>query len=138
MSVLTDPGRGEADLTSPVHDDDEIRAMQRAIPTLFARWGLTDAEAAVLLGGVSTKTVQRWREGSFGRVGRDLADRMSTLLGIHKALRLVFADPARGYAWVRKPNAAFDEASALEVMMRGGLEDLLRVRRYLDSVRGGW
>ncbi|RMF34518.1 MAG: DUF2384 domain-containing protein [Alphaproteobacteria bacterium] len=112
--------------------------MQRAIPALFARWGLTDAEAAILLGGISTKTVQRWRDGAFGRVGRDLADRMSNILGIHKALRLIFTDPARGYAWIRKPNTAFGGASALEIMLGGGLEDLLRVRRYLDSARGGW
>lgn len=138
MVALTSPGEGGIDFSSPAHDDAEIRAMQRAIPTLFALWGLTDAEAAILLGGVSTKTVQRWREGAFGRVGRDLADRMSNILGIHKALRLMFSDPVRGYAWIRKPNAAFGGASALEIMLGGGLEDLLRVRRYLDSARGGW
>lgn len=138
MTALTDPREDGFDLSSPDHGDDETRAMQRAIPVLFARWELTDAEAAILLGGVSTKTVQRWREGAFGRVGRDLADRMSNILGIHKALRLVFVDPARGYNWIRKSNDAFGGASALEIMLRGGLEDILRVRRYLDSVRGGW
>ena len=138
MTALTTPDAGGIDLTAPTHDADEIAAMKRALPVLFARWGLTDAEAATLLGGLSTKTLQRWRDGAGGRVGRDLADRMSNLLGIHKALRLIFADPARGYAWIRKPNAAFDGASALEVMLRGGMEDILRVRRYLDSVRGGW
>jgi Protein of unknown function (DUF2384) len=138
MIAIANPRDDGFDLSSPDHGDDEIRAMQRAIPVLFARWGLTDAEAAILLGGVSTKTVQRWREGTFGRVGRDLADRMSNILGIHKALRLVFVDPARGYAWIRKSNAAFAGSSALGTMLNGGLENILRVRRYLDSVRGGW
>ncbi|MFO7854237.1 MAG: MbcA/ParS/Xre antitoxin family protein [Paracoccaceae bacterium] len=138
MSVLAKSDEDGVDLSTPVHGDEEIRAMQRAIPALFARWEITDAQAAILLGGVSTKTVQRWRDGAFGRAGRDLADRMSHILGIHKALRLLFADPARGYAWIRKPNAAFGGVSALEVMLRGGMEDLQRVRRYLDSARGGW
>lgn len=113
--------------------------MQRAVLALMARWGVRDEDAARLLGGLSVKTYRRWRGGEYGRVGRDLADRMSHLLGIHKALRILFEDPARGYAWISAPNAAFGGRSALEVMVQGGgMEDIRRVRRYLDSARGGW
>jgi len=113
-------------------------AMQRSILNLFERWQLTDAEAAILLGDISTRTLGRWRKSDLGRVPRDLAERLSNLLGIHKALRLVFAEPQRGYAWVRKPNRDFGGHSALDVMLQGSLTDILRVRRYLDSLRGGW
>jgi hypothetical protein len=58
-------------------------------------------------------------------------------MGIHKALRIIFAEPARGYAWVRAPNAAFGGRSAAEVMLGGDFTDLMRVRRYLDAERGG-
>ena len=72
---------------------DELAAMQRAVLNLFERWGLTDQQAAVLLGGVSTKSLSRWRKGQLGRPGIDLGDRLSHLLGIHKALRITFSDP---------------------------------------------
>ena len=42
------------------------------------------------------------------------------------------------YAWIKAPNQAFDGGSALAVMLKGELTDLMRVRRYLDAARGGW
>jgi hypothetical protein len=59
-------------------------------------------------------------------------------MGIHKALRYLFTEPARGYAWIRKPNEAFAGQSALDVMMRGEITDLIDLRSYLDAERGGW
>ena len=59
-------------------------------------------------------------------------------MGIHKALRYLFADPARGYAWVRKPNAALAGQSALDVMLRGEISDLIDLRAWLDAERGAW
>jgi len=59
-------------------------------------------------------------------------------MGIHKALRIIFLESARGYAWIRAANAAFGGVRALEVMLGGELTDIMRVRRYLDAERGGW
>jgi len=36
-----------------------------------------------------------------------------------------------------RPNDFFDGESALEVMLRGGMADILAVRQYLDAQRGG-
>ncbi len=116
----------------------EIQATQRAIIRLFDHWGVTDAEASVLLGDLSPRTFQRWKAGQLGRVGIDLVTRMSNLLGIHKALRLLFDDAARGYRWIHAANAAFGGKSALAVMLAGQITDLMRVRRYLDAQRGQW
>jgi Protein of unknown function (DUF2384) len=118
--------------------DAEAQAMQRAMIRLFDHWGVTDAEGSVLLGDVSPRTFQRWKVGHYGRAGVDLVARMSNLLGIHKALRLLFSDPERGYRWVRAANDAFAGRSALEVMLGGQITDLMRVRRYLDAQRGQW
>lgn len=116
----------------------EIEAMQRAVIALFARWGVSDAEAGTILGDISAKTFRRWKAGETGRVNRDLADRLSLLLGVHKALRMIYADPQRGYDWMRRPNAVFGGISPLALLLRGGMEDIIRLRRYLDSARGGW
>ena len=116
---------------------EELQAMQRTIINLFAKWEINDAQAAILLGNIAPRTFQRWKEGSYGRVGPDLAARMSNLLGIHKALRLLFSDPERGYGWIKRQSVTLG-ASALEVMLRGQLTDIMRIRRYLDSQRGQW
>ncbi len=116
----------------------EKQAMQRAVIALFDHWGLTDAEASTLLGDISARTFQRWKQGQLGRVGNDLAARLSNLIGIHKALRLLFAEKARGYGWIKRPNATFGGKSALAIMLGGQLTDLMRVRRYLDAQRSPW
>lgn len=120
------------------YSQDELHAMQRAVIALFAKWNVSDVDAAVILGGLAPKTFRRWKVGDYGRVNRDLADRMSNLLGIHKALRIIFSEPVRGYEWVQADNKAFAGKSALTVLKQGGMEDIIRIRRYLDSLRGGW
>ena len=44
---------------------------------------------------------------------------------------------SRGEQWLGRPNSFFDGRSALEVMLQGGVADILRVRQYLDAQRGG-
>jgi hypothetical protein len=117
---------------------EEAQAMQRAIIRLFDHWGITDHEASVLLGDLSPRTYQRWKAGQYGRAGVDIVTRMSNLIGIHKALRLLFTDPARGYGWVRASNSTFGGKSALAIMFGGQITDIMRVRRYLDAQRGAW
>ena len=117
--------------------DEEAAAMFRAVLTLFRLWGVTDDQAATIL-DLNKRTYARWKAGDLGRIGRDGKARLSNLIGIHKALRIVFRDPARGYDWIKAPNEAFDRSSALNVMLGGELTDLMRVRRYLDAERGAW
>ena len=118
--------------------DEEAAAMFRAAARLFRLWGVTDDQAAALLDLPPRTWARRKAGGSGGRVDRDGKARLSNLLGIHKALRIVFREPERGYRWIKAPNAAFGGRSALDVMLGGELTDLMRVRRYLDAERGGW
>lgn len=122
---------------APEISDAEGEAMARAVVNLFAKWDITDAQASILLGGLSPRTWARWKVGTIGRVPRDLKARLSNLMGIHKALRIVFTEAERAYGWVKRPNEAFGGASGLDVMLGGELTDIMRVRRYLDNVRGG-
>ncbi|GHC15655.1 MULTISPECIES: MbcA/ParS/Xre antitoxin family protein [Gemmobacter] len=132
--ITTTPARSD----SPVITEAEAGALARATVNLFRAWALSDAEARVLLGGMAARTWARWKEGEAGRIDRDLRMRMAHLMGIHKGLRYLFRDPARGYAWLRKPNAAFDGLSALDLMLRGELSDLALMREWLDAERGAW
>ena len=116
--------------------DDEAVAGARAVVRLFGHWELTDAQARILLGGMSGTTYTRWKRGEFGRIATDLKARLSTLLGIHKALRILYTENDRGYRWISAANAHFDNASPLDVMLNGQISDLSRVRDYLDAARG--
>ena len=117
--------------------DGEAAAMFRAALNLFRLWGVTDEEAATLL-DMPVRSYRRWKAGAPGRINRDGKARLSNIMGIHKALRIIFREPQRAYAWIKKPNAALAGRSALSVMLGGELTDLMRVRRYLDAERGAW
>ena len=115
----------------------EAAAMFRAALNLFAKWELTDEQAATLL-DMPVRSYRRWKAEGPGRISRDGRARLSNLMGIHKALRIIFSEPQRGYAWIRTGNTTFAGTSALDVMLGGELTDIMRVRRYLDAERGGW
>ena len=117
--------------------DQEGAAMFRAVVNLFRLWDVMDAEAATLL-DMPVRTYARWKADGPQRLGRDGKARLSNLMGIHKALRIIFREPQRGYDWVRRLYALFGGKSALDVMLGGDLTDLMRVRRTLDAERGLW
>ena len=117
--------------------DDEAAAMFRASLNLFRHWDITDQQAASLL-DLRVRTYGRWKTGDVGRITRDVKARLSNIMGIHKALRIIFSEPQRAYAWIKAPNTAFDGRTALNIMLGGELTDLMRVRHYLDAERGGW
>jgi hypothetical protein len=119
----------------PAITDAESAVLARTTVNLFRAWQLSDIEARTLLGDMAQRTWARWKDGGIGRIDRDLRARMAILMGIHKGLRLLFTEPARGYAWIRKPNSAFAGHSALDVMMRGEIIDLIDLRAYLDAER---
>lgn len=111
---------------APNLTETEALASARAVTTLFQRWQLIDEEARDLLGGVTAETWSAWKSGTFGPVSPELGVRLSHLLGVHKALRLIFAgDEKRVYGWVRLGNAAFGGLPALLVMREGDASRLL-------------
>lgn len=112
-------------------------AAKRAFFRIMEAWGVDDADARVLLGGPSRSTFYNYKRGQGGALSADTLERVSYLLGIYKALQLLFTQPSQADAWMRKPNAAFGGKSALERALAGKVVDLASVRSYLDAVRGG-
>lgn len=112
---------------------EETTAAARAVVALFGKWKLSDAEACEILGGISQRTWSRWKAGHLDRISRDLATRLGMLLCIHTALRVMFVDKERGYAWVSRPNDVYDGRSPVEVMADGSMFSLARVCNYVTA-----
>ena len=111
----------------------------RIVVALLEHWGLNPADQASLLGlsAQSRSTVARYRKGEPLADSADLLARAGHLLGIHKALRIMFPhDLELAYRWVGTPNRRFGDVAPLEIMKKHGYEGILAVRRYLDFERG--
>ena len=122
-------------------DKRQAQAALRAFFALGKKWGLTRKQGITLLGGPPPSTYHNWKNLKVTSLNHDTLERISYLLGIHKALRIIFSrNPESVYAWVRKKNEHpfFSGQSALDKMLSGNLSDLFLVRRFLDSQRGGW
>ena len=111
-------------------------AVKRAFFRIMDAWSLRDADAQVLLGRPSRTTFYAWKKGEGGKLSHDTLERVSYVLGIYKALQLLFPNSSQADAWMKKPNAVFGGRSALEHALGGRVIDLAHVRQYLDFVRG--
>jgi transcriptional regulator with XRE-family HTH domain len=108
------------------------------VVALLDHWKLPLNDQAALLGlsAQSRSTIARYRRGEPFGDNADLLARAGHLLGIHKALRIMFPhDRDLAYRWVSAPNRRFGSRAPLEIMKQG-FEGLLAVRRYLDFERG--
>jgi uncharacterized protein (DUF2384 family) len=113
----------------------------RAFDKIAAAWQMDVAEQRAALGGVSRQTIYNWREHpDRARLSDDQLDRISCLLGIYKALHILFTRPEQADSWVRRSNSAvpFGGRPAADLLFGGRMLDLIRVRRYLDGARGAW
>jgi hypothetical protein len=110
----------------------------RAFFKLAERWKLRVADQRKLLGDPPESTFYKWKRERDGALSRDTLERISYLLGIFKALAILFPQRDRADAWLRRPNDAptFGGQSALERMLSGNVADLYVVRQYLDAQRG--
>lgn len=110
----------------------------KAFLAIVARWGLSNSEAAALL-GVSDSTWDRIKKGTWGQpLSQDQMTRASAAIGVYKGLHLLFAD-SMADRWPKLPNrgSIFQRLSPVDAMIEGGIPAMLETRRYVDAVRGG-
>lgn len=122
----------------------DLKAMMPTGLRVFSRiadqWNLSSKERITLL-GTSPSTYHKWmNDPQHAHPSRDTIERISHVLGIYAALKILLPNAEAAKGWVRKPNAAptFGGESALSRMLGGNVSDLYVVRQYLDAVRGGW
>ena len=101
------------------------------------KWQLNSEQERTLL-GTTPATFYRWKKNKTGSLNQDTIERISYVLGIYKALRILLPTETAANQWIMKPNNAslFGGKSALDKLMAGRVIDLADVRRYLDAERG--
>lgn len=142
-SIATPSGRPSAERLDQLPPEDRATlgaAGFRTFIQIANAWELGIADRVRLLGDIAESTYHKWRSGKIGELSRDQLERLSLLLGIYKALRLIFSDEETGTRWLKGDNndAPFAPNSPLRYMLNGSINDLYEVRRYLDAWRGGW
>lgn len=110
----------------------------KAFFNMMDRWQVRDEDARALLGGVSNGPFYEMKRDRERLLDQDRLLRVSYLVGIFKALNILYSEPLAD-AWVLRPNTnpLFAGETPLAYMIRGGLPALQAVRRLLDARRAG-
>lgn len=134
----TPPDQRLPNLADPADRRRLTPAALRGFLRLAEIWGLDAAKATALLGDISERSWYRLRRQQGEMLSQDMLMRISLLVGIYKALHLLFSEPLAN-DWVRLDNSGplFAGQAPMEFMIRGGIPAMLRVRQHLDALRGG-
>ncbi len=143
MALLQQPLAGFSTDTATDLSNKEVqqRLSRAAVPAFFKlvqAWKVRDEAARQLLGGLSNGVYYQLKRGHKKTLDQDKLTRISLLIGIFKALNILYSRKLAD-AWINLPNAnpMFEGESPLAYMIRGGVPALLRVRQLLDARRGG-
>jgi len=112
----------------------------RSFFNIADRWSLSVNERRALLGWPATSTYHKYKSGNTGTLSYDTLCRISLVLGVFKALHILYPDPGLADRWIKLPNAnpMFGGKPPIDFVTGGDMDALYRVRRLLDARRGGW
>ncbi|MCW5589383.1 MAG: DUF2384 domain-containing protein [Legionellales bacterium] len=130
----------QAHNVNPNLDPDEAKKVFKVVVNILEKWHATLEEKLILLGLKKSTYFKYQKDPQSIKVNQDFLERLSYILNIHSALRILFSHPDSVYGWVRKPNDApfFNGHSAMEIMLQGRVVDLWAVASRLNAERGGW
>jgi len=122
--------------------DDEKAKGQVALKGFFnicREWDCAQEEMMQMLGGVSRSTLAKYQKLPHVKLSRDTLERISYILGIYKALMVMYPTAERANRRVRLETSEppFLGASALDFMAQGSMKHLMETRRYFDAKRAG-
>jgi uncharacterized protein (DUF2384 family) len=141
LSAVPDIGLDTRKLPDLANPATRARLSSPAISAFFAivdKWELRSEDAMALLGGASHGRYYELKKNRKGLLSQDELTRISLVIGIFKALNILF-DQRLANQWTSRPNSnpMFNGAPPLELLIRAGVPGMIGVRRLLDSRRGG-
>lgn len=114
----------------------EPGALLPAIFNIFALWHLNGRNQMTLLGLSNEKTLYNWKsQPGKAKLTRGFLERASYVLGIYRALQVLFSDEKYRDQWLNtsNDNPLFSGSTPMEKMLHGFVADLAMVRDFLDS-----
>jgi len=141
VNMLPDLGLDSRKLPDLGDAATRARLSRPAIAAFFSlveKWDLRNEDAMALLGGASHGRFYELKRRRKGVLSQDELTRISLLIGIFKALNILFSQRLANQ-WASRPNSnvMFNNAPPLQLLVRGGVPGMIGVRRLLDSRRGG-
>ena len=128
------------DLSRPEERRRLSPAAMKALFKIVDRWSVSDEDARQLLGGISNGSYYQLKAapGSTKALDQDRLERISYLIGIFKALNILYSQRLADQ-WMQLPNTnpIFAGSTPLDYILRGGQRAMDTVRRLLDARRGG-
>lgn len=115
----------------------------RTFLTVAKEWGLSEGERLAILGYPGRSTYHAWVQRARGEEGLtlpvDTLLRISALLGVYKALKILFLSEGEALRWLNSPNAGplFGGQRPRDLLTCGTQDGLMQLRRFLDAWRGG-
>jgi hypothetical protein len=119
--------------------EEHVQTAFKVVLNIFEKWQCTTEEALTLLGLKRSTWFKYKNAPEKASFSHDITERISYILNIHAALRILFSNPESVYQWVRKANKApfFNGRSAMDIMLQGRVVDLWAVASRLNAERGG-
>jgi hypothetical protein len=110
----------------------------KAFFNIMEKWGVRDADARDLLGGISNGVFYEMKKSPNRVLDTDRLARISLLVGIFKSLNILYPEDLAD-AWIKLPNKnrLFSGGTPLSYMIQGGVAAMWTVRRLVDARRGG-
>jgi len=111
----------------------------KAVFNILDRWGCEREQILNIL-QISKSAYHKYRaDPQSANLSHDQLERLSYLLNIHAALRIVFDNPDNVYGFMSMPNhnPFFNGTTPLEIIAGGNFGALYETYKRIDSLRGG-
>lgn len=139
MTMIHNPATGRIDIATRRRlSGPGLRTFQ----SIADRYDIPECDRAGLL-GVKTSTQSAWvkavETGALLVLPSDVLIRISGLLGVQRALEIMFPVESEAKIWLSGPHLApvFGGRSPCQVMVEDGIDGIFTIRRYLDGLRVG-
>ena len=107
--------------------------------SILDKWSVKAEEAWTVLGMKKAQYYKARKSLDSISLSSDQIERISYVLNIHQALRVVFTNPENVYGYMTMPNDNhfFNGDTPLSVTVSRGFAGLYDTYRHIDTLRGG-
>ncbi len=119
--------------------DNQAGAALKVVLNIFNKWSCTGAEKEAILGMSHSTFHRNVKDPLNAKLSNDQIERISYILNIHQALRMVFSNNENIYGFMRMENhnPYFNGKTPMELIATGSFGALYEVFKRIDVMRGG-